>query len=573
MMKLRSFLIIFLFGTLGLISYSQEYVQVWGDEFNTPGLPDSTKWGYEEGFIRNGELQYYTVRRQENARIEDTVLIIEARKENYKGAEYTSASLISRGTGDWKYGKIEISAKVPNGKGTWPALWMMPTYSVYGGWPKSGEIDIMEHIGVEPEHLFFYCHFEGTDGTGHQSNGSGPITAIPEPYNKFIKFTLIWTPDRIEWYANGQKYHQYTKPSDDYRRWPFDKMFYLIMNLAYGGSWGGYDGVDDSKLPHQYMIDYVRVYQLKESEGPFNLEVLPAKGGEVSISPEMDMYPDGTEVTLTATPAEGYAFEAWKHHSGANPYTFTLRKNMSITPSFVDTLEYLSNTSFDQSWANWVFYTYENASIYYEADVIDSTFVIDVRQSPGVDWQLGFQELNLSLEKGNYVLTFDAWAEQQESLLITVSKNYGDYAALVEKRVDITRQETSYTVPIEMTASNDNVRLYFGIGNFSGKFYIDNISLKPEIATNMNIPGHMESKPGMVVYPNPVNHEIAVSIPEAYFQEENSLQVLSPDGRIIQKKTNISRNGLWNLSMVKAGWYLVKYASEHHQLMEKIIVQ
>jgi beta-glucanase (GH16 family) len=228
-------------------------------------LPDSTKWGYEVGKIRNAELQYYTSKRLENARIEDSVLIIEARKEKYSGADYTSASILSKGIGDWKYGKIEISAKVPAGKGTWPALWMMPTYSEYGGWPRSGEIDIMEYIGVEPQKLHYTCHFEGTNGSGHQSSGTGS-TFIVNPFNQFIKYEMIWTPDKIEWYANDKKFHEYRKQQTfDNRSWPFDKEFYLILNLAYGGSWGGYAGVDDTKLPHKFLIDYVRVYQLQDT--------------------------------------------------------------------------------------------------------------------------------------------------------------------------------------------------------------------------------------------------------------------------------------------------------------------
>ena len=189
---------------------AQKYVMVWNDEFNTPGLPDSTKWSYEIGKLRNNELQYYTSR-WENARIEDTVLVIEAKKEKYEGADYTSASIISKGVGDWKYGKVEISAKVPGGKGTWPALWMLPTYNEYGGWPRSGEIDIMEYVGVEPQNVYFTTHFEGTDGDGHDSNGSGPEKIIRNPWEHFIKFVMIWTPDKIEWYANDRKVHEYKK--------------------------------------------------------------------------------------------------------------------------------------------------------------------------------------------------------------------------------------------------------------------------------------------------------------------------------------------------------------------------
>lgn len=255
-------LILCLFLGLSLQSYSQKYVMVWNDEFNTPGLPDSTKWGYEVGKVRNNELQYYTKKRMENARIQDTVLIIEARKESYKGADYTAASVISKSKGDWLYGKFEISAKVPGGLGTWPAIWMMPTDDVYGGWPKSGEIDIMEYVGMDPDNLYYNIHFQGTSGKGHESTGNK--TDYKQPYNKFVKFTLVWTPAKMEWFEDDKLVHTYLKKSDDPKEWPFNKRFYLMLNLAYGGAWGGQRGVDDTKLPHQFMVDYVRIYQLQQ---------------------------------------------------------------------------------------------------------------------------------------------------------------------------------------------------------------------------------------------------------------------------------------------------------------------
>jgi len=177
-------ILVLLVSCFTLQSYSQKYVKVWSDEFNTPGLPDSTKWGYEVGKVRNSELQYYTYKRSENARIQDTVLIIEARKEDYKGAAYTSASLMSKYKGDWIYGKFEIRAQVPAGKGTWPAIWMLPTKGEYGGWPKSGEIDIMEYVGMNADNLYYTAHYQGTDGSGHQS--SGIETTYSQPYSKFI---------------------------------------------------------------------------------------------------------------------------------------------------------------------------------------------------------------------------------------------------------------------------------------------------------------------------------------------------------------------------------------------------
>lgn len=313
-------------------AYPQKYVQVWGDEFNTPGLPDSTKWDYEIGKIRNSELQYYTSKRSENARIQDTVLIIEARKEAYMGASYTSASLFSRYKGDWLYGKFEFSAKVPGGLGTWPAIWMMPTDNEYGGWPRSGEMDIMEYVGMNQSNLYYTAHYEGTNGTGHQS--SGIQTTYSQPYNKFITFTFIWSPTKLEWYADGVKRFTYNKPSVDQRVWPFNKMFYLILNLAYGGSWGDQKGHDDTKLPHKFYIDYVRVYQLQESAGPFSVKVAPTSGGTNEVSPELSTYPEGTEIKLTAKPEEGYEFEKWLDLGYANPMNLKVIKDLIVTPVF-----------------------------------------------------------------------------------------------------------------------------------------------------------------------------------------------------------------------------------------------
>jgi len=457
---------------------AQKYVQVWSDEFDTSGLPDSTKWGYEIGKIRNNELQYYTSNREENARIEDSVLIIEARKEQFEDAEYTSASLISEGIGDFRYGKIEISAKVPTGKGTWPALWLLPTYNEYGDWPKSGEIDIMEYIGVEPQNLYYTVHFEGTDGSGHESNSSGAIDDIKNPFDQFIKFTLIWTPEKIEWFANDKKYHEYQKPTDDYRLWPFDKEFYLLLNLAYGGDWGGHDGVDDSKLPHQFLIDYVRVYQLQDTKPPFSLTIEPANGGIVDVFPDLKYYPENTEVTLTAIADVNYVFKSWKHISGANPFTFNICKNTAIFPQFAPEGELISNGTFDQSWLPWQFYVYNEQTTSFTPSIEDGVFVMDINESPGTDWHLGFRESRLSMQQGNYQLTFDAYAEQQEELIITVTKNHSDRLPHIWKHEAITTSSQKHTLNLNMPVDDENVRLFFGVGNFLGKFYIDNISLR-----------------------------------------------------------------------------------------------
>ena len=563
--------IIALFLISSIIS-AQKYVQVWGDEFNTPGLPDSTKWGYEVGKIRNAELQYYTSKRMENARIADSVLIIEARKEKYSGADYTSASIISKGIGDWKYGKIEISAKVPTGKGTWPALWMMPTYSEYGSWPRSGEIDIMEYIGVESQKLHYTCHFEGTDGSGHQGSGTGS-TVFANPFNQFIKYTLIWTPDKIEWYANDRKFHEYRKQSGfDYRRWPFDKEFYLILNLAYGGSWGGYAGVDDTKLPHKFLIDYVRFYQLQDSEGPFNLDIQPSPHGKVEVSPKLDFYPENTEVTLTAIPDSGYSFKVWTHQSGANPYKFIISKNTMVTPVFYNLKELLSNGEFFKSWNPWSFYVENSQNISYTPSIVDSTFIVDITKTTGTDWHVGFQENGLSMKKANYKLTFDAWADQSKQLLITVSKNYSDWSAWVTKTQIISTTRKKYELTLNMPVNDQNVRLYFGIGRFLGKFYIDNISLThiEPVTGNQEISLDENS---FSLYPNPSKGSFMINVSSFSAFKEQKLEILTLDGKMIYQTHLFQPETGINPGKIKTGIYIVRLISDNQVFTEKLIIQ
>lgn len=239
---------------------------VWSDEFNYRGLPDSLKWGYDKGKgcpencgWGNNELQFYTWNRKENARVEDGNLVIEARKENFEGAAYTSARLVSKNKGDWKYGRFEIRAKLPAGKGMWPAIWMLPTKWVYGGWPESGEIDIMENVGYLPDSIFGTVH----TGTYNHSIGTQKVKTIltKNISTSFHVYSMEWTADEISFFVDGIRYNVFKNDHTNSMAWPFDQAFHLLLNVAVGGNWGGKYGVDDAIFPQQMVIDYVRVYQ------------------------------------------------------------------------------------------------------------------------------------------------------------------------------------------------------------------------------------------------------------------------------------------------------------------------
>lgn len=232
---------------------------VWNDEFDYTGLPNSEKWKFETGGdgFGNNELQYYTENRLKNARVEEGHLIIEAHREPWENNEYTSAKLTTRKTQSWKYGRIEVRAKLPKGRGTWPAIWMMSTEMKK--WPDDGEIDIMEHVGYNPGYIHSsmhtkkYNHIIGTQKTD--------TIVVPTAMEKFHVYRLDWSPEKIEVYVDDEKFYTYEKQEDSYEAWPLDQPYYLILNQAVGGNWGGKEGVDPSIYPQKFIIDYVRVYK------------------------------------------------------------------------------------------------------------------------------------------------------------------------------------------------------------------------------------------------------------------------------------------------------------------------
>ncbi len=231
---------------------------VFDDEFDGPGALDPAKWAYEIGYLRNDEKQYYTSR-ADNVRAEGGHLVIEARREAYQGYAYTSASVNTRRRFELLYGRVEVRAKLPTGNGTWPAIWMLGTSIDQVGWPACGEIDIMENVGFEPTRIYGTIHTAAYNHVAGTSKGAN--VTISNPWEDFHVYAMEWYPDRIDIFADGQKYFTFANEGTGSRAWPFDKPQYLLINLAIGGSWGGQKGIDDSRFPHRYLVDYVRIYK------------------------------------------------------------------------------------------------------------------------------------------------------------------------------------------------------------------------------------------------------------------------------------------------------------------------
>lgn len=230
---------------------------VWSDEFDYSGQPNPAKWNFDTAMgcpnrcgWGNNELEYYTTRK-ENAWVDNGVLTITGKRENYAGASFTSAKLHSKGKFEFTYGKIEARAKLPTGIGTWPAIWMLGTNIEEVGWPACGEIDIMEHRGREMNKIFGTFHYPGHFG----DHADGKTIMSKQVDSSFHIYAAEWTPESIRLYTDGVLVHELKNTKDV----PFHHPFYLILNLAIGGNFTG--PVDPQFESAQFQIDYVRVYQ------------------------------------------------------------------------------------------------------------------------------------------------------------------------------------------------------------------------------------------------------------------------------------------------------------------------
>lgn len=257
--------------------FSKKWKLVWHDEFSYSGLPDPKKWAYESGHVRNQEQQYYVAEDTANCFVANGMLTIRGRQQTIANARYkpgsddwrykdstaqfTSASLNTLGKAAWKYGKIEIRAKLPCGKGIWPAFWMMGTNRGEVKWPQCGEIDIMEYIGAKDSTTIYGTIHRDSEKDDPPYFSIGKTIKNSTIHTDFHIYSLEWNKKYIDIFFDGQRFFRY-KISDATRKNgenPFKKPFYLLINLALGSAWPG--PIEASDLPADLLVDYVRVYQ------------------------------------------------------------------------------------------------------------------------------------------------------------------------------------------------------------------------------------------------------------------------------------------------------------------------
>lgn len=402
----------------------QGYKLKWKDDFNGDSL-NKADWNvetHEPGWV-NSEWQAY-VDSADNIQVKDGKLLLKPVKTVDKdgNASYTSGRINTQGRHDFKYGYFECRAKVPTGKGYLPAFWMMPTdENLYGQWPKCGEIDIMEVMGQETNKAYGTIHY----GEPHaQSQGTYSVSAADNFADNYHTYAVDWEPGKITWYIDGIKYHEESdwfsaKENQGTVAYPapFDQPFYMILNLAVGGSWVGYPDDTTTYDDQEYAIDYVKVYQ-KDSYD------------ENVKKPEK-------EVIFKEADTNG---------------NYITNGEFSVAEDLSDDVD-------------WKFLTAEGGKG--SAKIENKEIVISTTEAGKQDYSIQLVQPNLPIRKGGtYTVSFDAYADAARTMKVDVSAPDRSFARyLADTDVDLTTQKQTYTYTFKMEKADDaNGRLEFNLG-------------------------------------------------------------------------------------------------------------
>ena len=415
------------------VDNASAYHYVWSDEFNGSSL-DRTIWNvetHEPGWVNN-ELQEY-VDSDDNIKVQDGTLVIQPKKD---GDKYTSGRINTQGKKDMKYGAFEVRAKVPSGKGYLPAFWMMPTNeNLYGQWPRCGEIDCMEVMGHETNKVYGTIHY----GNPHSQKQNTYTLSNGNFADEFHTYTCEWEPGKITWYIDGIKYHE---ANDWYSTTvgqgtvaypaPFDQPFYVILNLAIGGSWVGYPDENTTYDDQSFVVDYVRAYQKDNYD-------------ENVQKPEK-------EIVLKEADVNG---------------NYITNGDFSVAESLSD----------DDAWK---FMTAQGGEA--TASISDNTMKINTIDAGSVDYSVQLVQTGLPFEKGaTYEISFDAKADEERATNVAVKAPDLNYATYWSEDINLTTEYRNYSFTYKMTESTDaNSRLEYNMGakESTASIYIKNVSIK-----------------------------------------------------------------------------------------------
>ena len=459
---------------------AQCYNLVWADEFDGTAI-DNTKWSFQTGAggWGNNEWQYYT-NRNANATVANGTLRIIARNESYQGANYTSARMRSINKGDWTYGKMEASIKLPQGQGIWPAFWMMPTNSVYGGWPRSWEIDIMEYLGHQTSIVYGTCHYGNSYLDKGQTSGSVNVSPASFADGAFHTFAVEWEPSQIRWYVDGNHYLTYYAGNEAPYIFPFDQDFHFIFNLAVGGNWPGYpDGT--TVFPQTLEVDYVRTYQqLSTLVIAGEATVNPQATGTVYSVPAIAGTTYAWTVPAGATIASGAGTHQitvnWAASSGDVSVvltnacgTRTLHMPVSVT------INQAPNPGFEEDFSQWFTDLFDGAAANWAISTTDvhsgnKAMCVSVTNLGPQPWNIQLSPRSVDLVSGeSYTLQFWARANANNKTMSVAIINAGNFTYYTGMAYTLTDSWALYTHTFTAPATaRSDINLQFGhqLGTF-----------------------------------------------------------------------------------------------------------
>lgn len=573
---------------------------VWSDEFDYTGLPDNAKWGYDVGGHGwgNNELQYYTENRSENARVENGKLIIEAHKENFMAKEFTSARLKTKYKGDWKYGRMEIKAKLPGGKGSWPAIWMLPTDQMYGEWPASGEVDIMEYVGYDPGVIHGTVHNQAYNhGIGTQV---GQSFSVPDAESSFHVYAIEWSDAKIDFFVDQTKYFTFTS-SADWKEWPFDKRFHLLLNIAVGGDWGGAQGVDPSIFPIKMEVDYVRIYQEakpliiegdnfvlpNETNNQYSVGNIIGAGYSWSVPEDAEIVSgqNTNSIIVNWGETDGTIRLVVTKDGQDSEYSKVVKTVMipdsesTVLYDFQDGDSYV--LSYPQNTDNTFIFSEENGALKVSYDIqnsaappyfeLDMARPVDMGNQEVFSFDLRTYNLSNSVKlrvdlvdvnglKTDYSPVFNIFQVEDDGNFHTYSYNFsGNWLTTNPNGANVDKHK----IKKMMFYVNFGI---FGTDNAQDSLWLDNLSV--QVASNIKDIG---KKDQINIYPSICKDKITIELHPECISNRCQIKIMDLKGRLLYSDQARNRIENINTSELDIGFYLVVITSKKTVFVQKIM--
>ena len=564
----KYFLTLILSITLINNSQAQCWNLVFEEEFNGTSL-DLTTWEYQigGGGWGNNELQYYT--NGANVDVSNGTLKIIARQDvanQYPNNAYTSSRIRTINKADFRYGRMEARIRMPIGQGIWPAFWMMPTDDVYGGWPSSGEMDIVEYLGNDSNTIYGTCHY-GYSYFDKSSSGNSYNLPSGDFHTEFHVFAMEWEADVIRWYMDGQLYHAVSSahPEFSYFNWPFTEDFHFILNLAVGGNWPGSPN-GSTVFPQTYEVDWVRVYQ-----------ELP----DVQIAGSALLQPYTTAQTYSVLDVSGATY-TWSVPADAQIIsgqgTNEIVVDMGGTSGDIEvdvttpcgvvsqslytdiSPNVLPNYNFEDGNQNWTMNQFNGASADFNLDNTQAyegstTMCVDVQNLAGNFWdiQLGRTDVNLVFGE-HYTLSFWAKADQNGKDLDISFIHPTNFSSYIYRNITLTDSWAQYTIEF-ISPVTLNVLLNFDLGDELGETCFDDFSFAKTALVSPHLTGVNDC---LALWEAPDNTVFHL----AGLLNQYTIEILNANETVISTHTNVGNSFSIDTAQLPVGRHFVRVTNQ-----------